>query len=289
MSDNGMGRKRKRVLGLVGSPRRLGNCEVFVKEIARSMPDNFDLTLIRLPSLTIRPCLACYGCVLDQQCPQNDDMEPLLQQIARADAIIVAGPVYFFGAHSIFKSILDRGFLFYGVLETTYGKPCVLVNFYGMKDGVGVAPHTLLSLASFLGLDIKASINVRAALPGEVLTHPRERERAKKLAQALVGDTLSRKGRGCPFCGNTIVRMETNRFVCALCHGSFRINGRGERVKLKEGGIFGPPKHMLLHKAWLAGMKQEFLKRRKKILKITLPYKDVGEWIPLQSPSDLSD
>ena len=26
------------ILGLIGSPRKLGNCEVFVKEIARSIP-----------------------------------------------------------------------------------------------------------------------------------------------------------------------------------------------------------------------------------------------------------
>ena len=36
---------------------------------------------------------------------------------------------------------------------------------------------------------------------------------------------------------------------------------------------------MLLHKTWLTGMKQEFLKRRKEILKTTLPYKDMGEWL----------
>ncbi len=269
----------KQVLGLVGSPRRLGNCEVFVKEIARSMPGLLDLKLIRLPSLNIKPCLACYGCVMDQPCPHKDDMEPLLQRIVEADAIIVAAPVYFFGAHSIFKTILDRGFLFYKFLEATHGKPCVLVNLYGMKDRIGVAPHTLLSFASFLGLDIRASVNIKAALPGEVATHPRARDRAKKLARVLAGDEPPMKGGGCPFCGNTIVRMEKYRFICAVCHGSFLINDRGKKIKLKEGGIFGTSQHMLLHKTWLRGMKKEFLKKRKEILTLTLPYKDQGEWI----------
>ncbi|MBP1745921.1 MAG: NADPH-dependent reductase, partial [Deltaproteobacteria bacterium] len=75
------------VLGLIGSPRKLGNCEVFVKEIARSIPGNCHLKLIRIPSLTIELCRACYGCVMDQPCPHKDDMEPLLQQILKADAI----------------------------------------------------------------------------------------------------------------------------------------------------------------------------------------------------------
>ena len=73
--------------------------------------------------------------------------------------------------------------------------------------------------------------------------------------------------------------MEKTRFTCALCHGTFSIDDQGKRVKIKDGGIFGPPEHMLLHKAWLRGMKEEFLKKRKEILRITLPCKDEGEWI----------
>jgi multimeric flavodoxin WrbA len=269
------------VLGLIGSPRKLGNCEVFLKEIARSIPGDFQLKLIRLPDLDIEPCLACYGCVMNQECPHKDDMEPLLQQIVAADAIIIAAPVYFLGSHSIFKRILDRGFLFYTVLEKTFGKPCVLINFYGMKNRIGVASHTLMSFASFLGLDIKANMNIRAALPGEVLIDPRKREAAKKLAPMMVAGKKTRKNHGCPFCRCEIVRMEKTRFTCALCHGTFSLDGQGKRVKIKDGGIFGPPDHMLLHKAWLRGMKEEFLKKRKEILKITLPCKEEGEWIRL--------
>lgn len=267
------------ILGLVGSPRKLGNCEVFIKEIARSIPGNCSLKLIRVPSLKIEPCLACYGCVMDQPCPLKDSMEPFLHQISEADAIIVASPVYYLGAHSTFKRILDRGFLFYTVLEKTYGKPCALINFYGMKNRVGVSPHTLMSIASFLGLDIKANMNIRSALPGEVLTDPRNREWAKKIARALFVAKKVKARRGCPFCGCEIVRMEKTRFTCALCHGTFRIDNEGKRVKVKDGGIFGLPDHMLLHKVWLRGMKEQFLAKRKEILRLSLPYKEDGEWI----------
>jgi len=273
----------KLILGLIGSPRKLGNCEVFVKEIARSIPGNCRLKLVRLPALTIEPCLACYGCVMDLACPHMDDMEALLQQVVEADAIIIATPVYFLGCHSIFKRILDRGFLFYTVLEKTFGKPCILINFYGIKNRVGVATQTLMSLASFLGLNIKARMNVRAALPGEVLTDPRKREIANKLARMLFSDKKAKISHGCPFCGCDTVRMEKARFTCALCHGTFSIDDQGKRVKIKDGGIFGSPEHMLLHKTWLKGMKEEFLKKRKEILRITLPYKDDGEWVELQN------
>jgi multimeric flavodoxin WrbA len=269
------------ILGLVGSPRKLGNCEVFVKEIARFIPGDNRLKLIRMPSLYIETCLACYGCVVDQPCPRKDDMVPLLHEIAEADAIIIATPVYFLGSHSMFKKIIDRGFLFYTVLEKTFGKPCILVNFYGMKNRIGVSPHTLMSFASFLGLNIKVHMNIRSALPGEVLIDPKKRVWAKKVAQALFDEKKAKVRHGCPFCGCEIVRMDKTKFTCTLCHGTFRLDSDGNRIKLKDGGIFGPPEHMLLHKAWLKGMKEQFLLKRKEILRLTLPYKEDGEWINL--------
>jgi hypothetical protein len=206
-------------------------------------------------------------------------MEPLLQQIVKADAIIIASPVYFLGSHSMFKRIIDRGFLFYTVLEKTYGKPCILVNFYGMKNRIGVSSHTLMSLASFLGLDIKACTSIRSALPGQVLTDQQKRKSAKKLAHMLFDEKKARIRRGCPFCGCEVVRMEKMKMTCALCHGTFKLNDQGERIKINNGGIFGSAEHMLLHKTWLRGMKEEFLKKRKEILRLTLQYKDIGEWV----------
>lgn len=272
----------KLILGLIGSPRKLGNCEVFVKEIARSITGNCRLKLVRMPSLAIENCLACYGCVLDQPCPHKDDMEPLLDQIVAADAVVVAAPVYFLGSHSIFKRILDRGFLFYKVLEKTYGKPCLIINFYGMKNRIGAAPQTLLSFASFLGLEIRGRVNILAALPGEVLTDPRKKQMARNLAQALISQKQTIQRKGCPFCGCEIVRMEKARFTCTLCHGIFSVDNTGRTIKVRGGTIFGRPRHMLLHKEWLKGMKETFIRKRKEILKVTLPYKDDGEWVDLK-------
>jgi len=277
--NNRNGTQEKVVLGLIGSPRRLGNCEVLVKEIWKNLGAGYKLRLIRLPSLDIRPCQACYACVMGKACPARDDMDFLLDCIAGSDAYIIASPVYFLGAHSIFKRILDRGFLLYNILERTYGKPCILLNLYGMGDRLGAAPHTLMTLASFLGLAIKTSVNIKAALPGEVLMDENIASTALGLAQKLFSEEHREPSHGCPFCGCDIVRMEEQGLICTLCHGRFGIDPSGGTVRIKEGQIFGTPEHMLLHRGWLGGMKQEFLKKRKEILKITLAYKDLGEWM----------
>ncbi|HNT43101.1 MAG TPA: flavodoxin family protein, partial [Syntrophorhabdaceae bacterium] len=239
------------VLALIASPRILGNCETFAKEVSRNIPEAHRLRLLRLTSLKIGRCRACYGCVVGRKCPVEDDMAFLLGEIANADAFIIASPVYYLGANASIKAVLDRGFLFFDILEKTHGKPAVLLNFYGMPGRIGAAPQTLETLAAFLGLSVKASLSIEAALPGEALMNKANAGRATRLGKALFSRGKRRRAGGCPFCGCEIIRVVPTGFVCTVCHGSFTIGPQGRFVKGKDGGILGSPEHMLLHREWL--------------------------------------
>ena len=269
----------KQILGLVGSPRKLGNCEVFIKEISSKIEVPHELNLIRLPSLNILPCHACYRCIMGNPCPDKDDMGFFLESITESDAIIIATPVYYLGAHSVFKRILDRGFLFYNYMEKTYNKPCILINIYGIENRIGISPQTLMTFASFLCLNIKESVNIEAALPGEILMDTDNSQKAEELAKALFSDKEVKNESGCPYCGCDIVRIEKERFICTLCHSHFSMDNQGNRFKIKNGGILGPPEHMHTHREWLKGMKNRFLQKKKEILRNSIPYKDMGKWI----------
>jgi len=271
--------RTKTVLGLIASPRKLGNCEVFVKEIGKNLPHEYRLNLIRLPDLRILPCNACYGCIMGNPCPHHDDMAFLLSSIAQAEAVIIASPVYFFGAHSIIKRILDRGFLFYNILNETYGKPCILINIFGIRNRLGIAPQNLISLALFLGLDVKTVVQIQASLPGEIIMKQIHTRKAERLAGMLFSKKKERQTYGCPFCGCDVVRIEKRYFVCGVCQGHFSIDGKGRRIKIREGGIVDSLSQMLHHRDVLRGYKNRFLVKRREILKKTLPYQDRGEWI----------
>jgi NAD(P)H-dependent FMN reductase len=271
--------KVKNILGLVASPRQFGNCELFTKEISRHVEGNHSLKLIRLTTLNIKPCKGCYACIVDKPCPHEDDMKFLLDEITAADAVIIASPVYYLGANGIIKNILDRGFLFFTVLQQTYGKPCILLNFYGIKDRIGVAPQILETMAVMLGLDIKASLSIRAALPGEAVMVSVNTNKAKRLARMLFSSKTVKRKTGCPFCGCEIIRVVKGGFICTLCHGSFKIDAKGTFVKIKEGGVLGSLEHLFRHKTWLGNMKDKFLAKRKEIMRTVIPYKDMGQWI----------
>ncbi len=273
------GPDKRRVLALIASPRTLGNCETFAKEISRRIPEEHTLRLVRLTSLNIRPCRACYGCVMGNPCPEEDDMQFLLGEIAAADAVILASPVYYLGANAIVKSICDRGFLFFDILEKTYRKPIVLLSLFGIPERIGMAPQMLETFAMFLGMSVKASLAVKAALPGEALMDKENLAVADRLGRIFFSPDFMRPHHACPFCGSRIVRITEDGFICTVCHGSFTIGPDGSFVKGREGGITGPPEHMLLHRAWLRGMKKRFQENKKKIIQTIAGYKNDGEWI----------
>jgi multimeric flavodoxin WrbA len=267
------------ILGIVGSLRVLGNCELFVKQISASIPFTHELRLVRLPSLAILPCNGCYRCIEHHTCPLKDDLPFLLDQISAADALVIASPVYFFGAHASIKQLLDRAFSFFGVTERMKRKPCILVNTYGMKERIGVAPQTLLALASFLCLDVKSSVNIHAALPGDVLTDERHVLTAKSLGSLLFGEKADIPKHGCPFCGNDIVRMRKDDVICTLCHGSFNLGKSGRAQEGKRGATVDDIETIRAHREWLMGMKARFLANRKELRRLSHEYKDIGHWV----------
>ena len=100
----------KRILGIVGSSRRLGNCEIMVKAVFRNIDQPCELRLLRLTDFQIDPCRGCYHCLFKNgQCVIHDDHSVALDALAAADAVILAAPTYFLGVHSCLKRFLDRG------------------------------------------------------------------------------------------------------------------------------------------------------------------------------------
>lgn len=204
----------------------------------------------------------------------------MADQVASADALIIASPVYFLGTHASVKGLLDRAFSFFPFVEKRAKIPSILVTTYGMTDKIGCAPQALLTLAAFLGLDVRASVSLKAALPGEVLSSRQHLRTAARLGKLLFGGkAAATKARACPFCGNEIVRMRRDDFICTLCHGTFTLDGSGRPEKGQAGWDVGNIEFVREHRKWLMGMKERFLAERKTLLGLSLPYREMGTWV----------
>jgi len=275
----------KTVLGLIASPRKLGNSEIFTKEIARNLENDWALKLIRLPRLNIRPCRACYSCLFDKEvCVQKDDIHFIIHSLLAADAYIIAAPTYFLGPNSSIKRVLDRALSLYAHIDKLWGKPSVAVAIAGIE---GMEGYTKLGLESFAKLtfsDLKASAVVYGALPGETLLSEKNKKIANELAQCLLGQKKKVSGPTCPVCGGDTFRFFSDTEIrCMLCSSKGTIafeNGKTRfQTAAKKHDLFSSLEKAKSHAEWLRNMKNLFLEKRKELKQVCLEYAKDGKWL----------
>ncbi len=101
--------EKRRVLAVMGSPRKGGNCDVLVDEVLRGAVEAGATTQkVMLDRCTIGPCHACNACAESGKCYQRDDMDDLIDRMKQADVWVLATPVYWWGPTAQFKLFLDR-------------------------------------------------------------------------------------------------------------------------------------------------------------------------------------
>jgi arsenite transporter/arsenate reductase (thioredoxin) len=97
------------VLGLQGSPRTKGNTNVllsaFLDEVEKSggRVKNLDVTRMK-----VLPCLGCGTCEKKGYCPRDDDMQSIYPVLRKADLVVLATPIYFYGPTAQLKLFIDR-------------------------------------------------------------------------------------------------------------------------------------------------------------------------------------
>lgn len=275
------------LLGIVGSPRKSGNSELFIKELFRRLPSEWQLRLIRLPALDIRPCLACYQCLFgEMKCPQQDDFQLVLDNLVEADAYAVAVPTYFLGPNGCLKRFLDRGLSFYAHTDRLWGKPAVGAAIAGIPEMEG---YTKLCVDSFIKLtlgDLRGSEVIYGALPGEIFLENGGKQAAARLARALTegGEPAAPSVPVCPLCGGDTFRfLKDGRLRCMLCSSAGRCDWRENRLVIEtyplEHSFFLSREEVDRHAEWLRSMKEQFLARRRELSSVTRRYRETGTWV----------
>lgn len=283
----------KKVLAIIGSPRRLGNCEIMAKEISRNISEPHELELLRLNDFNLLPCRGCYHCLFKNgECVLDDDFGRVVAAIEKADALMAVVPAYFLGPNACIKRLLDRGLAMYARADRLWGKPAVAVGIAGIEGKEG---YTLLGVESFLKLllaDIKQSQMIYGALPGEIFLDPRNRRIAATLAAALLGPTAPRSEPACTLCGGQTFRfLGADRVRCMLCSNDGKLVCADGDIRFEM--VQGPHEMFLSqeaardHKEWLVGMKSRFIQEKQRLREITIGYRKQGRWVtPVKQDSN---
>ena len=99
----------KRILGVVGSPRREGNTHILVQRILDGAAEaGAQINLLMLNGLAIRECDGCHACWKGKNCCKSDDMIDVYPRLTDSDVIVFGTPVYWYGPTALMKAFLDR-------------------------------------------------------------------------------------------------------------------------------------------------------------------------------------
>ncbi len=107
----------KRILAVIGSPRRNGNTHILVSKIVEGARANGAVVdELFLGELTIHECDGCHACWKGKECSKNDDMRAIYPAIIQSDVIIFGTPVYWYGPTALMKAFIDR-FVYFNCAE----------------------------------------------------------------------------------------------------------------------------------------------------------------------------
>jgi len=98
-------------LAICGSPRKNGNTSIILNTVLETLKaKGWETEMETVGGQNIRGCTACGACFkkADGTCIIDDDLNPVIAKMFKADAIIIGSPTYFADVTAEIKALIDR-------------------------------------------------------------------------------------------------------------------------------------------------------------------------------------
>lgn len=192
------------VLGLQGSPRMHGNtsflCSVLLDEAEKRGVRTKRIDAARV---AISGCVACGTCEKEGFCPVDDDMQSTYPLLKEADLIVLATPVFFYGATAQLKSLIDRCQAFWarryvhGLVDPKCSSRQGVLVSVGATRGKNLFDGIVLTAQYFfdaVGAAMQGRLTYRRIeAAGEIKSHPSAETDARRFIQDWVSRRRDRK------------------------------------------------------------------------------------------------
>ena len=177
----------------MGSPRKKGNSALLAKEAIEGAKDaGAQIESFYLHGMKIKPCTACDACRRKDQrdCILKDDMTPLYSKLRKADAIVMATPVYWFTVSAQTKLFMDRWYAMGGDDGYPFkGKRFGIVLAYADEDpfcsGAVNVLRTFQDALGYVGAKIVGMVYGSARKAGEIKKNKNLLKKAQQLGKDL--------------------------------------------------------------------------------------------------------
>ncbi len=187
---------RKKVIIVVGSPRKEGNSSLLAEQVSAGARDaGAEVETFRLHDMNIRPCDACEACrgASEVDCILDDDMKDLFPKLRQADAVVIASPIYWFTVSAQTKLFMDRWYALGGPEGHAFaGKRFGILLTYADVDpftsGAVNALRTFQDGLNYVGAKIVGMVYGSAWEAGEIKRNKELMEKAFDLGKQLAAD-----------------------------------------------------------------------------------------------------
>jgi multimeric flavodoxin WrbA len=184
----------KQVLVILGSPRRTGNSSTLAARISRGAKSSgAEVETLFLQDLKISPCRACDTCQKHDSkgCATEDDMQEIYPKLIKADAWVIASPVYWFTMSAQTKIFMDRCYALPAYAKNPFaGKRIAIAMSYGdvdpVKSGCVNALRTFQDAFSYTRSKIVGMVYGSAMKAGEIENNETLMREAEELGKRLV-------------------------------------------------------------------------------------------------------
>ncbi len=192
------------VLGLQGSPRIKGNTSILLSTFLTEAESLGAYTRrLDVARERISPCQECGTCEKKGFCAIDDDMRQVFSMLRLADIVVMATPVFFYGATAQLKALIDR-------TQTLWARKYVhkltdpgrkwrrgLLLSLGATKGKNLFDGVTLTAKYFfdaVGASFDGSLTYRRVeKAGEISKHPTALKDAQAKAGEIVTPLLKRK------------------------------------------------------------------------------------------------
>ena len=186
--------KTKQVLVILGSPRKKGNSSMLAARISRGAKSaGGEVETVFLHALKISPCRGCDTCKKQDSkgCAIKDDMQDIYQKLLKADAWVIASPVYWFTMSAQTKIFMDRCYALTAYAENPFvGKRIAIAMSYGdvdpFRSGCVNALRTFQDAFRYAGSKIVGIVYGSAVEAGEIADNKALMQEAEELGKRLV-------------------------------------------------------------------------------------------------------
>ena len=186
--------ENKQVLVILGSPRKKGNSSTLAARISRGAKSaGAEVETLFLQDLKISPCRGCDTCQKHDSkgCTIKDDMQEIYRKLIKADAWVIASPVYWFTMSAQTKIFMDRCYALPAYAKNPFaGKRIAIAMSYGdidaVKSGCVNALRTFQDAFRYTRSKIVGMVYGSAMKAGEIVNNKALMREAEELGKLLV-------------------------------------------------------------------------------------------------------